>query len=128
MQYFWGLDAAVEVYRNDELSIADMETKSPAGIYISRPCSPNEPGLLYRSFSISRDSSRFSVFALASRALAWCLMAMSCGPVMHGKTSRFTITALACLRIYRAFTTTLPQQQIPTLPDYLQVTAWTEDG
>ena len=50
--------------------------------------------------------------------------------VMHGKPARFTITALACLRIPSPFTATRYHGLVvdpTTLPDYLEVTAWTED-
>ena len=46
VQYFWELGAEVEVHRNDEITLADIEAKSPAGICISPgPCSPNEAGV-----------------------------------------------------------------------------------
>ena len=46
VQYLWELGAEVEVYRNDALTLSEIEAKAPSGICISPgPCSPKEAGI-----------------------------------------------------------------------------------
>ncbi|MBS9782023.1 MAG: anthranilate/aminodeoxychorismate synthase component II, partial [Gammaproteobacteria bacterium] len=46
VQYFFELGCKVIVYRNDEISIAEIRTLSPDYIVISPgPCTPNEAGI-----------------------------------------------------------------------------------
>ena len=46
VQYLAELGADVKVYRNDEISISEMEALSPERIVISPgPCTPNEAGI-----------------------------------------------------------------------------------
>ena len=46
VQYLWELGAAVEVHRNDAISLTDIEARAPKGICISPgPCSPREAGI-----------------------------------------------------------------------------------
>ncbi|MEP1595286.1 MAG: anthranilate/aminodeoxychorismate synthase component II, partial [Halieaceae bacterium] len=46
VQYFGELGADVHVVRNDEISVADIETMAPDKIVISPgPCTPNEAGI-----------------------------------------------------------------------------------
>ncbi|MFN0002642.1 MAG: glutamine amidotransferase-related protein, partial [Pseudohongiellaceae bacterium] len=45
VQYFGELGADMRVYRNDEISLAQIETLSPSHIVISPgPCTPKEAG------------------------------------------------------------------------------------
>ena len=46
VQYFGELGAEVQVYRNDQVTIAEMENCHPDHIVISPgPCTPNEAGI-----------------------------------------------------------------------------------
>ena len=46
VRYFRELGAEVVVYRNDEISLADIEQLAPTHIVISPgPCTPNEAGI-----------------------------------------------------------------------------------
>ena len=46
VQYFGELGQEVSVYRNDEISISEIETLKPKYIVISPgPCTPNEAGI-----------------------------------------------------------------------------------
>ena len=46
VQYLLELGAEVTVKRNDEISVADIETMSPEKIVVSPgPCTPNEAGI-----------------------------------------------------------------------------------
>ena len=46
VQYFGELGADVQVYRNDQISVADIEKLAPERIVVSPgPCTPNEAGV-----------------------------------------------------------------------------------
>ena len=137
VQYLGELGADVRVVRNDELSVAEIEALNPERIVVSPgPCTPNEAGV---SLELIRH------FAGKLPILGVCLGPQSIGPafggdvvrarqVMHGKTSPvyhhdqgafsglnnpLTVTRYHSLVVKRE-----------TLPDCLEVTAWTqhEDG
>lgn len=137
VQYFGELGADVKVIRNDELSVAEIEALSPERIVVSPgPCTPNEAGV---SLDVIRQ------FAGKLPILGVCLGHQSIGQafggdvvrarqVMHGKTSPvlhedsgvfaglnkpLTVTRYHSLVVKRE-----------TLPDCLEVTAWTarDDG
>ena len=90
VQYLAELKVDVKVYRNDELTLADIERLSPEKIVISPgPCTPNEAG-------VSVDTIKN--FAGKIPILGICLGHQSIGQafggqivrakqVMHGKTS-----------------------------------------
>lgn len=137
VQYFGELGADVKVIRNDELSVAEIEALAPERIVVSPgPCTPNEAG-------VSLDV--ILQFAGKLPILGVCLGHQSIGQafggdvvrarqVMHGKTSPvlhedsgvfaglnkpLTVTRYHSLVVKRE-----------TLPDCLEVTAWTarDDG
>ena len=46
VQYFYEMNQEVAVYRNDEITLADIESKSPDYLVISPgPCTPKEAGI-----------------------------------------------------------------------------------
>lgn len=137
VQYLGELGADVQVYRNDALSLADIETLAPAKIVISPgPCSPSEAG-------ISIDVIRH--FAGSIPILGVCLGHQSIGQafggdiirarqVMHGKLSPIYHSERGVFsKLPSPFTATRYHSLVvnrETLPDCLEVTAWTqlEDG
>ena len=88
-QYFGELGADVQVYRNDQVTIAELEKLNPERIVISPgPCTPNEAG-------ISLEAIKH--FAGKLPLLGVCLGHQSIGQafggkivhareIMHGKT------------------------------------------
>ncbi len=135
VQYFAELGADVVVYRNDEISVEQIAKLNPDHLVISPgPCTPNEAGV---------SVAAIKEFAGKIPILGVCLGHQSIGQafggriihakqLMHGKTSPihhhgnsvstglpspFTATRYHSLVIERE-----------TLPDCLEVTAWTEDG
>lgn len=137
VQYFGELGARVEVYRNDQISIAEIEAMAPDHLVISPgPCTPNEAG-------ISVEAIRH--FAGKLPILGVCLGHQSIGQafggkivhareIMHGKTSAIhhrNVGVFAGLEnpfeATRYHSLVIEQQ---SLPDCLEVTAWTqhEDG
>lgn len=132
VQYFGELGAEVRVVRNDELSVAQVAALQPERIVISPgPCTPNEAGI-----------SVALIQALAGRVpiLGVCLGHQSIGQafggrivkaptVMHGKTSpvhhaaQGVFSGLANPFAATRYHSLVIEQE--TLPDCLEVTAWT---
>ncbi len=134
-QYLCELGAEVEVVRNDKTTIEDIEAMRPEGIVVSPgPCTPREAG-------ISNDVIRH--FGPKLPVLGVCLghqcigdaygaTVDRAGEIRHGKTSMihhdgkgvfaglpnpFEGIRYHSLVIY-------PE----TVPDFLEVTAWTDNG
>ena len=135
VQYFGELGEEVRVFRNDEITVPEIAALKPARIVVSPgPCSPAEAGI---SVAVIKE------FAGKIPLLGVCLGHQSIGAafggnivhakqLMHGKTSPvhhtdqgvfrglpnpLTVTRYHSLAIERA-----------SLPDCLEVTAWTDDG
>lgn len=134
VQYLWELGAEVDVQRNDAISLADIEARAPKGICISPgPCSPTEAGI---SMSvIEHFAGQVPIFGI-------CLGQQSIGAVfggqivraqkvMHGKTSLIHHTGEGVFTdLPSPFTATRYHSLVvdaDSLPDCLEVTAWTED-
>lgn len=135
VQYLGELGEDVRVFRNDAISLAEVGAMAPDHIVISPgPCSPAEAGI---------SVALVKAFAGTIPLLGVCLGHQSIGAafggdivhaktLMHGKTSSIhhadvgvfaglpnplTATRYHSLAISR-----------DTLPDCLEVTAWTDDG
>ena len=134
VQYLWELGAEVDVQRNDAISLNEIEARAPEGICISPgPCSPKEAGI---SMSvIEHFAGKVPIFGI-------CLGQQSIGAVfggqivraqkvMHGKTSPIHHTGEGVFKdLPSPFTATRYHSLVvdaDSLPDCLEVTAWTED-
>ncbi len=136
VQYLMELGAEVDVRRNDEISIVDIEQLAPQKIVISPgPCTPNEAGISMQA--VERFGGQIPILGI-------CLGHQSIGQsyggeivraqqVMHGKTSMIHHTATGVFsdlespfEATRYHSLVIDQQ---SLPDSLEITAWTErDG
>ncbi|KIY37489.1 MULTISPECIES: aminodeoxychorismate/anthranilate synthase component II [Pseudomonas] len=137
VQYLGELDAEVKVIRNDEMTIAQIEALNPERIVVSPgPCTPSEAGVSIEAILH---------FAGKLPILGVCLGHQSIGQafggdvvrarqVMHGKTSPVRHRDLGVfaglnnpLTVTRYHSLVVKRE---TLPDCLEVTAWTahEDG
>lgn len=135
VQYLGELGAEVLVFRNDKITIADIERLGPERIVISPgPCTPREAG-------ISIDVIRH--FAGAIPLLGVCLGHQSIGAafggevirapyLMHGKTSRIHHDGTTLFQgLPNPFDATRYHSLVirrESLPDCLEISAWTEDG
>ena len=133
VQYLWELGAEVEVYRNDALTLSEIEAKAPSGICISPgPCSPKEAGI---------SMAVIDHFAGHMPILGICLGQQSIGAVYggqiirapsvtHGKTSPIHHTGVGVFETLPTPLTATRYHSLvvdpDTLPDCLEVTAWTE--
>jgi anthranilate synthase component 2 len=125
----------VRVFRNDELSIAEIDALNPARILVSPgPCTPNEAG-------VSVDCIKH--FAGRIPVLGVCLGHQSIGQafggtiirapeLMHGKTDDIVhddsglFAGLSNPFIATRYHSLVIQPD--TIPDELSVTAWTDTG
>jgi len=137
VQYLGELGAEVKVIRNDEMTIAQIEALAPERIVVSPgPCTPSEAGV---SIEVILH------FAGKLPILGVCLGHQSIGQafggevvrarqVMHGKTSPVHHRDLGVFATLNNPVTVTRYHSLvvkrETLPDCLEVTAWTahEDG
>ena len=135
VQYLLELGAEVAVRRNNEITIADIEAMAPQKIVISPgPCTPNEAG-------VSLDTVAY--FAGKIPLLGICLGHQSIGQsfgsdivrakaVMHGKTSMIHHNGSGVFaELANPFKATRYHSLVvapETMPDCLEVTAWTEEN
>jgi len=135
VQYLGELGADVRVFRNDQISVQEIEELQPEQIVISPgPCTPNEAG-------ISIEAIKH--FAGRVPLLGVCLGHQSIGQafggrighareIMHGKTSMIHHGDAGVFRgLPNPFEATRYHSLViepDSLPACLEVTAWTEDG
>lgn len=135
VQYFGELGQELRVYRNDKITIPDIEAMRPERIVISPgPCTPKEAG-------ISVDVIRY--FTGRIPILGVCLGHQSIGEafggevirapyLMHGKTSLIYHDGKTIFAgLPNPFEATRYHSLIirrETLPPVLEISAWTEDG
>jgi len=135
VQYLGELGADVSVYRNDNISLQEIEELQPEKIVISPgPCTPNEAGV---SIDVIRQ------FAGRVPILGVCLGHQSIGQafggrivharaIMHGKTSMMHHSSEGVFRrLPNPFEATRYHSLVieaASLPDCLEVTAWTVDA
>ncbi len=135
VQYLGELGQDVQTWRNDEISIEQIEQLAPERIVISPgPCTPNEAGI---------SVPLLQHFAGKLPILGVCLGHQSIGAafggrivrsreVMHGKTSPVEHTSVGVFRgLPSPYTVTRYHSlaiERTSLPDCLEVTAWTADG
>lgn len=135
VQYFGELGQDVHVHRNDEISLAQIQAMQPEKIVISPgPCTPNEAGI---SVPLIHE------FAGKIPLLGVCLGHQSIGQafggkiikaktLMHGKTSLIHHNNTGVFtNLPNPFTATRYHSLVieqASLPECLEVIAWTEDG
>ena len=133
VQYLLELGAEVTVKRNDEISIADIEAMNPQKIVVSPgPCTPNEAGISLTT--VNHFSGKIPLLGI-------CLGHQSIGQsfggqvvrakeVMHGKTSMIHHRGEGVFAgLDNPFEATRYHSLVvdqDSLPDVLEVTAWTE--
>jgi len=133
VQYLGELGAEVEVVRNDQISTEEIQHTDASHIMISPgPCTPNEAGV---------SMAAIEILAGAKPILGVCLGHQSIGQVyggkiihakkiMHGKTSMVVHTGVGVFSgLASPFEATRYHSLVidrDSLPDCLELTAWTE--
>ena len=135
VQYLGELGAEVEVFRNDEISLEQIAGMQPRQIVISPgPCTPDEAGISLAL--VERFAGEIPIFGicLGHQSIGQQLggRIVRAGRVMHGKTSKIHHTGQGVFTgLESPFTATRYHSLVieaATLPDCLEVTAWTEIG
>lgn len=135
VQYFWELGASVDVYRNDEITVDDINRIGPKLICVSPgPCSPAEAGISIET--IKRFASEIPVLGiclgLQSIGAAYGGDVIRAPEVMHGKTSLVHHNGTGVFAgLPSPFTATRYHSLVvdpKTLPSCFEVTAWTLDA
>ena len=139
VQYFGELGAAVEVFRNDEITVAGIAAKLDAGqldrlVVSPGPCSPAEAGISVAAIQHFAGKLPILGVCLGHQAIgaAFGGKIIRAQELMHGKTSVITTTQQGVF-------TGLPEHftvnryhslaiEKSSCPEVLEVTAWTDDG
>ncbi|MDF2625458.1 MAG: glutamine amidotransferase [Kosakonia cowanii] len=134
-QYFCELGAHVEVRRNDELTLADIEILAPQKMVISPgPCTPDDSGISLDVIAHYAGKLPILGVCLGHQAIAQVFGAtiVRAAKVMHGKTSPITHSSSGVFSgLNNPLTVTRYHSLVidpPTLPDCFEVTAWSESG
>lgn len=135
VQYLGELGEEVKVYRNDEIDIAGIEALAPDHILISPgPCTPNEAGVSLDVISHFKGVIPIFGVCLGHQAIGQAFggNVIRAERLMHGKTSEIQHTGGSVFEgLPVPFTATRYHSLIvekETLPDELEITAWTEEG
>jgi anthranilate synthase component 2 len=136
VQYLLELGAEVEVRRNDEITIAEIEAMAPEKIVISPgPCTPNEAGISLEAVDHFAGKIPILGICLGHQSIGQSFGATigRAGSVMHGKTSAIHHNGEGVFAgLKQPFEATRYHSLVvdkATLPSTLEVTAWTEkDG
>jgi len=135
VQYLGELGEELVVKRNDEITISEIEELNPQFLMISPgPCSPNEAGISMAA--IEHFAGKMPIFGVClghqSIAQVFGGDVVRADRLMHGKTSEMHHNGETIFKgMENPFTATRYHSLIvknETLPDCLEVTAWTEEN
>jgi len=134
VQYFGELGAEVVVVRNDEVTVDDIEALRPDKIVISPgPCTPKEAGISVET--IHRYAGKYPILGVClghqSIGYAFGGNIIHAKQIMHGKTSLVYHHDVGVFKgLNNPFTATRYHSLVieqASLPDCLELTAWTQD-
>ncbi len=134
-QYIGEMVKKVEVYRNDKLTIREIEKMSPEKIIISPgPCTPSEAGISIDVIKYFADKIPILGVCLGHQAIgvAFGGRVIRSYEIMHGKTSliyhdgKTIFTGLPNPFEATRYHSLIVEKE--TLPDCLIVSAWTLNG
>ena len=134
VQYLQELGADVRVERNDALTVEQIERLAPQRIVISPgPCTPNEAGVSLALIERLGPTTPIFGVCLGHQAMGQVYGGdvVRAGRIMHGKTSNIRHEGKGVFAgLPDAFEATRYHSLVvdkATLPDCLEVTAWTEN-
>ena len=129
------LGAEPIVYRNDKITLDEIEALAPEGIVLSPgPCTPNEAGICLSLIERFKDKVPILGVCLGHQAIGQAMGGdvIRAPELMHGKTSRINHTGKGLFRgLNSGFEATRYHSltvKSETLPETLEVTATTDDG
>ncbi|MFB3116222.1 MAG: aminodeoxychorismate/anthranilate synthase component II [Gammaproteobacteria bacterium] len=133
VQYFGELGEETLVYRNDKISISEIEALSPERIIISPgPCTPNEAGISLELVEHFKGKLPLLGVCLGHQSIGQAFggRIVHAKEIMHGKTSevhhnnRDVFAGLGNPFTATRYHSLVIEQE--TLPDCFEVTAWTQ--
>ncbi len=136
LYHFLGeLGAEIEVWRNDQIDVASVLAKHPQGLILSPgPCDPDKAGICLDLIAAAPESLPMLGVCLGHQAIGQAFggqvvraplpMHGKLSPIEHKQSGVFAglPSPLAATRYHSL--TLAPD----SVPDCLEVTAWTEDG
>ena len=135
VQYLGELGEEVSVFRNDEITLEQIEALHPSRVVISPgPCTPNEAGISVPL--IQRFAGKLPILGVClghqSIGQAFGGRIVHAGQLMHGKTSEIRHKDAGVFHgLPNPLTATRYHSLViekKSLPACLEVTAWTDDG
>ena len=134
VQYLQSLGAEVRVERNDALTVDEIERLAPQRIVISPgPCTPNEAGVSMAVIERLGATTPILGVCLGHQSIGQVYGGdvIRAGRIMHGKTSRIRHEGKGVFAgLPDAYEATRYHSLVverSSLPDALEVTAWTEN-
>ncbi len=134
VQYFQELGATVEVYRNDEITLDQIGEMQPDHLVISPgPCTPDKAGISMQAIEEFKGKIPILGVCLGHQSIGQVFGGdiIHAKKIMHGKTSMIyhqdTGVFTGLDNPYQATRYHSLVIDKATLPDCLEVTAWTED-
>lgn len=134
VQYLAELGADVQVYRNDEITIEQIEALKPERLVVSPgPCTPNEAGISMAAIKHFAGKLPILGICLGHQSIGQVFGGdiIRAGRVMHGKVSPVYHKDEG---VFRSLNNPLQATRYhslvidkDTLPDCLEVTAWTRN-
>lgn len=134
VQYLGELGVPARVYRNDEITVDELEALGPTQIMISPgPCTPNEAGISVET--VQRFAGRVPILGVClghqSIGQAFGGKVVHAREIMHGKTSMIHHTGVGVFAgLENPFEATRYHSLVVArdgFPECLEVTAWTEN-
>lgn len=133
VQYFGELGAAVEVHRNDQISLEQIRALQPERIVLSPgPCTPNEAGISLQVAQQMAGELPILGVCLGHQTIGQAFggKIVHASEIMHGKTSMIhhrnggVFKGLSNPMEATRYHSLVVEQE--TLPDCFEITSWTE--
>jgi para-aminobenzoate synthetase component II len=135
VQYLGELGQELIIKRNDQTSLEEMERLQPKFLMISPgPCSPNEAGISLKAIEYFAGKIPIFGVCLGHQSIAQVFKGdvVQADRLMHGKTSQmFHDGKTIFTEMENPFPATRYHSLIvkkETLPECLEISAWTEEG
>lgn len=135
VQYLSEIGQEVKVYRNDKITIEEVNKLNPKYIVISPgPCTPNEAGISLELINSFKGKVPILGVCLGHQSIGQAFggKIIHAQTIMHGKTSKiFHENTGVFNRIKSPFTATRYHSLVidkKSLPDCFDITAWTDDN
>lgn len=134
VQYLGELGVEVRVYRNDKITVREIEDLNPTRIVLSPgPCTPNEAGVSLDVIEHFKERLPILGVCLGHQAIGQAFggRVVHANRIMHGKTSEIYHNNTDVFQgLESPFTATRYHSLVverETLSDCLEITAWTYD-